>query len=83
MKSSLKLSIIKEVMKSGIAVNVHFQPLPMLTVFKEKGYRIEDFPVAYDSYSREISLPIYPQLTDEQVMRVVESVKTATKKVFS
>lgn len=75
--------IIEEVMKSGIAVNVHFQPLPMLKVFKEKGYRIDDFPVAKDSYSSEISLPIYPQLTNDQVMLVVESVKTATEKVLS
>lgn len=75
--------IIEEIMKSGIAVNVHFQPLPLLTVFKEKGYSMEDFPVAYDSYSREISLPIYPQLTNEQAMRVVESVKAATEKVLS
>jgi dTDP-4-amino-4,6-dideoxygalactose transaminase len=71
-------AIIDRMSAAGIAVNVHFIPLPMLTVFRERGYDIADFPVAYDNYSREISLPIYPQLSDEQVERVagvlVESV---------
>ena len=53
--------IIEEITQKGVAVNVHFIPMPMLTVFKNLGYKIEDYPVAYDNYSREISLPIYPQ----------------------
>jgi dTDP-4-amino-4,6-dideoxygalactose transaminase len=66
--------IIEEISKSNIAVNVHFIPMPMLTLFKEQGYRIEDYPVAYDNYSREISLPIYPQLTNLQINYIVEKV---------
>jgi len=58
--------IIEEMTKLGIATNVHFIPLPMLTLWKEHGFKIEDFPIAYSNYACEISLPIYPQLTNEQ-----------------
>jgi dTDP-4-amino-4,6-dideoxygalactose transaminase len=54
--------MIEQITAAGVSVNVHFQPLPLLTVFKERGYKMEEYPVAYDSYSREISLPIYPEL---------------------
>jgi dTDP-4-amino-4,6-dideoxygalactose transaminase len=66
--------IVTEISKTGISVNVHFIPMPMLTLFKEQGYRIEDYPVAYDNYSREISLPIYPQLTNLQISYIVKKV---------
>ena len=74
-------SIIEEITQKGVAVNVHFIPMPMLTVFKNLGYKIEDYPVAYDNYSREISLPIYPQLTNEQINYICESVLASYKKV--
>jgi len=73
--------IIEEITQNGVAVNVHFIPMPMLTVFKNLGYKIEDYPVAYDNYSREISLPIYPQLTNEQVDYICESVLFSYKEV--
>ncbi len=73
--------IIEEITQLGVAVNVHFIPMPMLTVFKNIGYKIEDYPVAYDNYSREISLPIYPQLTNEQVKYICEAVLASYKKV--
>ena len=62
-----------------VAVNVHFIPLPLLSFFKEKGYRIEDYPQAYKNYSCEISLPIYPQLTDDMIDTVVSAVIDAYK----
>lgn len=74
--------IIEEITQMGVAVNVHFIPMPMLTVFKNLGYKIEDYPVAYDNYSREISLPIYPQLTNEQIDYICEAVLTSYKKVL-
>jgi dTDP-4-amino-4,6-dideoxygalactose transaminase len=74
--------IIEEITQKGVAVNVHFIPMPMLTVFKNLGYKIEDYPVAYDNYSREISLPIYPQLTNEQVEYICEVVLACYRKVF-
>lgn len=69
--------MIEMVSKKGVAVNVHFIPMPMLSFFKSLGYRIEDYPQAYKNYSCEISLPIYPQLSDEQVACVIEAVKDA------
>lgn len=75
--------MIEEIAKSGVAVNVHFIPMPMLTLFRDLGYNIEDFPCAFDNYSREISLPIYPQLTNEQVVYIVKSVTEAYSKISS
>lgn len=74
--------IIQEISKSKIAVNVHFIPMPMLTLFKNRGYDISDHPVAYDNYSREISLPIYPQLTNDQVAFIVDAVANSYHKVI-
>ncbi|MEP7164087.1 MAG: DegT/DnrJ/EryC1/StrS family aminotransferase [Ferruginibacter sp.] len=67
-------AVIDEISKTGVAVNVHFIPMPMLTLFKKLGYDIKDFPNSYDNYSREISLPIYPQLTTEQVEYIIAAV---------
>ena len=74
--------LIEGITAAGVAVNVHFMPLPMLTVFRERGYDIADFPVAYDNYAREISLPIYPQLTEGDVARVCEAVTTNFHKLL-
>jgi dTDP-4-amino-4,6-dideoxygalactose transaminase len=65
----------------GVAVNVHFIPMPMLTLFKDLGYKIEDFPVSYDNYSREISLPIYPQLSADQIDYICQAVLNSYYKV--
>jgi dTDP-4-amino-4,6-dideoxygalactose transaminase len=75
-------AIIEVITGKGISVNVHFIPMPMLTVFKNLGYKIEDFPESYDNYSREISLPIYPQLTNEQIDYICEVVLSSYKKVI-
>jgi dTDP-4-amino-4,6-dideoxygalactose transaminase len=69
--------IINEIVKSEIAVNVHFIPLPLLTFFKSLGYQIENYPVSHSNYATEISLPIYPQLEDIQVDYIIESVINA------
>lgn len=74
--------IIQEIAKSEVAVNVHFVPIPMLTLFREMGYDIKDYPQAYRNYAHEISLPIYPQLTDEQADFVIRTVVEAHNKVM-
>jgi dTDP-4-amino-4,6-dideoxygalactose transaminase len=76
-------AIIEEIAKKGVAVNVHFIPMPMLTFFKEQGYEIENYPQAYLNYAAEISLPIYPQLTAEQLNFVINSVKTAYQTIIA
>jgi dTDP-4-amino-4,6-dideoxygalactose transaminase len=75
--------MIEQIMAAGVSVNVHFQPLPLLTVFRERGYRIADYPAAYDSYAREISLPVYPGLTEEQLRYMVRTVVGAYEKQLS
>ncbi len=74
--------IIEEITKKEVAVNVHFIPMPMLTLFKEKGYDIKNYPNAYAQYKGEISLPIYPQLTNEQIDTVIEAVISSYQKVI-
>lgn len=72
-------AVMQRIFDQDVAVNVHFIPLPMLTVYKSRGYKIEDYPVTYDNYSREISLPVYYDLTDEQVQQVIAAVKNAVQ----
>ena len=78
---STRDSIIKEISSHNISVNVHFTPMPLLTLFKNLGYDILDYPISYDNYSREISLPIYPQLTNEQVEYVCDIVNKSYMKI--
>jgi len=78
---STRDSIIKEISSHNISVNVHFTPMPLLTLFKNLGYDILDYPISYDNYSREISLPIYPQLTNEQVEYVCDIVNKSYTKI--
>lgn len=70
-------AVIQQLAGEGISVNVHYIPMPMLTLFKNMGYKMSNYPVAYDTYTREISLPIYPQLTNEQVDFIVDSIVKA------
>ncbi len=75
-------AIIQEIFEEDVAVNVHFQPLPLLTAYKSLGYSIDDYPEAYLKYASEISLPVYFNLTDEQVQTVIAAVKKSVKKVL-
>ncbi len=75
-------SIMQEIFSHNVSVNVHFQPLPMLTAYKERGYNLDNYPVAFDNYSREITLPVYEDLTDEQLNFVIKTVTEATIKIL-
>jgi dTDP-4-amino-4,6-dideoxygalactose transaminase len=75
-------AIIAAVSKRDVSVNVHFIPMPLLSLYRELGYRIEDYPNAYRHYSREISLPVYYDLTDDQVDTVIAAVKDAVVDVM-
>jgi dTDP-4-amino-4,6-dideoxygalactose transaminase len=74
-------TMIEEIAKNDVAVNVHFIPMPMLSFFKEMGYDINNYPQAYENYKCEISLPIYPQLTNDQVNFIIDTVIEAYEKV--
>lgn len=73
--------ILQEIFKREVSVNVHFQPLPLLTAYKTRGYNMSDYPEAWNKYQNEISLPVYFDLTDENVKKVVESVVEAVEVV--
>ncbi len=72
-------AIIAEIFKSEVAVNVHFVPLPLMSFYKNLGYKIEDYPKSYYHFSREISLPVYYDLSDENINTVVDAIKKAVK----
>ena len=76
-------AIIQAIFDHDVAVNVHFQPLPLLTAYKNLGYDIADFPNALDNYSREISLPVYYDLSNEQVATVIEAVIASVQQILS
>ena len=69
--------IISYMAEQGIACNVHYKPLPMMTAYRALGLDIKDYPMAFAQYENEISLPMHTLLTDEQQSYVIERFKTA------
>lgn len=67
--------IIIKMAERGIACNVHYKPLPMMTAYKNLGFDIKDYPNAYRYFENLVSLPLHTKLTDEEVEYVVESFK--------
>ena len=67
--------IITKMAERGVATNVHYKPLPMLSAYKNQGFSIEDYPNAYDLFANEITLPLHTKLTDEEVEYVMECFK--------
>lgn len=64
--------IIIKMAESGIACNVHYKPLPMMTAYKKIGFSIENYQNAYNQFANEITLPLHTKLTDEEVEYVIE-----------
>lgn len=71
--------IITKMAENGVACNVHFKPLPMMTAYKKLGFDIADFPNAYAQYANEISLPMHTLLSDEDAEYVAENFIAALK----
>lgn len=65
--------IIVKMAEAGIATNVHYKPLPMMTAYKKLGFDIKDYPNAYRQFENEITLPLHTRLTDEEVEYVIEN----------
>ena len=65
--------VINKMAERGIACNVHYKPLPMMTAYKDLGFDINDFPNSYNQYMNEITLPLHTCLTDEQVDYVIKN----------
>lgn len=66
-------AIFTEMARRGIACNVHYIPLPMLTAYRTMGFHIEDFPNAYAFFSNEITLPLHTLLTDAEVDSIISA----------
>lgn len=66
---------IENMANAGIAVNVHYKPLPMLTAYKNLGFDIKNYPNAYAMYSNEVTLPLHTLLTDDEVNYIIEIYK--------
>lgn len=64
--------IIYRMAEKGIAANVHYKPLPMMTAYRNLGFDIADYPNAYAQFENEITLPLHTKLTDEQVSYICE-----------
>jgi len=71
----LRLNGKDEMAEKGISTNVHYKPLPMHTAYKNLGFKMEDYPNAFDMYRNEITLPLHTLLTDEDIEYVVARLK--------
>lgn len=73
--------IIEKMAEKGVATNVHYKPLPMMTAYKAYGWDIKDFPNAYDFYHNLITLPLHTKLSDDDVDYVVKCFAECVKTV--
>ena len=64
--------IIVKMAEAGVACNVHYKPLPMMTAYKNLGFDIKNYPNAYKRFENEITLPLHTRLKDEEVEYVIE-----------
>ena len=74
--------IIQKIFEKDVSVNVHFKPVPMMTFYKSKGYDIGNYPQAYDNFSREISLPVFYDLSDSDLDVICKAVLASVNEVL-
>lgn len=65
--------VIEQMAERGIATNVHYKPLPMMTAYKALGFDIKDYPNAFKMFENEITLPLNTKMTEEDVKYVIEN----------
>lgn len=73
--SAYRNATIEKMAERGIATNVHYKPLPMMTAYKQMGIDIKDYPNAYALYQNAITLPLYSKLSDEDVDYIINNFK--------
>lgn len=71
--------IVTKMAERGVATNVHYKPLPMMTAYKAMGWDVKNFPNAYDYYSNLITLPLHTKLSDDDVEYVINNFKEVVK----
>lgn len=72
--------IITKMAEAGVACNVHYKPLPMMTAYKNMGFDIKDYPNAYERFVNEVTLPLHTRLMDEEVEYVIQKYKEILSK---
>ena len=75
--AEMRNEIIQYMGEKGVAANVHYKPLPLLTAYKNMGFDIENYPCAKEQFVNEVSLPLHTKLTDEQVAYVIQIFREA------
>ena len=73
--------VIVKMAERGIACNVHYKPLPMMTAYKALGFDIKGFPNAYNLFVNEVTLPLHTRLSDEDVEYVISNYVDIIKKL--
>lgn len=76
-------AIIQKIFDKDVSVNVHFLPVPEMSFYKGLGYDMKNYPVALDNYSREITLPVYYDLTDDQLKTICDAVIASVKEILN
>ena len=76
-------AIMQKIFDKGVSVNVHFMPLPLFTAYKNIGFKMDDYPESYNSYKNVITLPVYFNLTDENLKLVTDSVIKSVEEVLA
>jgi len=76
---ALRDIIIQKIFDQDVSVNVHFQPVPNFSFYKQLGYKVTDYPQAFKNYECEISLPVFYNLTDDQIDTIINAVITSVE----
>jgi len=71
----MRNEFISKVAERGVPLNVHYKPLPMFTAYKKEGFKIDDFPVAYNRYKNIVTLPLHTLLQDDEVAYIIQQIK--------
>ena len=77
--SEFRNNVISKMAEMGVATNVHYKPLPMLTAYKNLGFDIKNYQNAFELYQNEVTLPLYSILTDEQMEYVISTLSECIK----
>ena len=74
-------ALIVKMAERGVATNVHYKPLPMMTAYRKLGFDIARYPNAYAQFACEITLPLFSTLTDEQVAYVIDAFNASYEEI--
>jgi dTDP-4-amino-4,6-dideoxygalactose transaminase len=75
--------IVHEIFNKDVSVNVHFIPVPKMSFYVNLGYNLNNYPITLDNFSREISLPVFYDLTNEMIETVLDAVITSVERIIN